>query len=196
MNASSGIELVFLGTAGAVQAPAFFCSCETCETARADPGQRRTRASIALIGREVVIVDSGPDFETQLERERIRRPDRIFITHWHFDHVSGLGAVAEPSMILRWPVIDLYLPSQVVFHLNQELAYMKDRFNLHPVKPGDRFDLPDASWEVVKTNHNEESVGFIVTSSRKFAYLVDGVVPPAATIQRLQGLDFLILRSP
>jgi phosphoribosyl 1,2-cyclic phosphate phosphodiesterase len=195
MGNSSASELLFLGTAGAVQAPAFFCSCEACEAVRNHPERRRTRASIALIGKEVVIVDAGPDFETQLERESIRRPDRILITHWHFDHVAGLAALAEPSTILKWPVIDLYLPHQVVYHLEQELSYMKDRLNIHPVKPGDKFDFPDASWEVVKTNHNEESVGYIVTSSRRFAYLVDGVVPPASTVERLKGLDFLILEA-
>jgi len=188
-------ELVFLGTSGAIQVPSFHCSCEVCTAARHNPKHRRTRASIALIGNEVVLVDAGPDLEFQLEREAIRRIDRVFITHWHFDHVNGLGALAEPSSLAGWPCIEVYLPREVMFHFDQELAYMRNRVNLHPIEPGDKFELPDASWEVVKTTHTDHSVGFIVDSSHKFAYLVDGVLPPPATLKRLKDLDFLILEA-
>jgi len=186
-------ELVFLGTSGTVQVPSFHCFCEVCEAARINPRHRRTRASIALIGQEVVLVDAGPDLEFQLEREAIRQVDRIFITHWHFDHIGGLAALGTPSKLAKWPRIEVYLPHQVVYHFDQELAYMKNRLNLHPVKPGDRFELPDATWEVVKTAHTEHGVGFIVESSQRFAYLGDGVMPPPETVERLKGLDFVIL---
>lgn len=190
-------ELVFLGSSGCNKVPEFTCSseCETCEAARRDPRLCRTRASIALLGEEIVIVDTSPDLETQLEREAIRQINRIFITHWHWDHIAGLGALGEPASILKWPPIDIYLPSEVAFHFDQELAYMKKSFNVHPVKVGDRIELPDARWEVVKTTHTDNSIGYIITSSKRFAYLVDSVVPPADTVKRLENMDFLILEA-
>jgi phosphoribosyl 1,2-cyclic phosphate phosphodiesterase len=191
----SAIELLFLGSSAAIQIPAFYCTCKTCKAARVNPEHRRTRASIALIGQETVLVDAGPDLESQLEREAIRKVDRIFITHWHFDHVGGLAAFAEPSSLAKWPRIEVYLPRQTACHFDQELAYMKDRVNLHPIEPGDRFELPDAKWEIVKTRHTDHSVGFIVESSKRFAYLVDSVVPPAETMRRLKDLDFVILEA-
>ncbi len=115
------LRLVFLGTSGAIQVPSFHCSCAVCEAARANPHQRRTRASVALIGREIILIDASPDLEFQLEREGIRRVERIFITHWHFDHVGGLAALAEPSSHEPWPPIDIYLPQQDVQHFAQEL---------------------------------------------------------------------------
>jgi glyoxylase-like metal-dependent hydrolase (beta-lactamase superfamily II) len=160
-----------------------------------NPKHRRTRASVALIGQEIALVDASPDLEFQLEREAIRQFNRIFITHWHFDHVWGLAALGEPSSLARWPPIEVYLPRQVVYHFDQELAHMRKRVNLHPIQPGDRFELPDATWEVVKTTHTDHSVGFIVESAQKFAYLVDGVIPPPETVERLKELDFLILES-
>jgi ribonuclease BN (tRNA processing enzyme) len=72
---------------------------------------------------------------------------------------------------------------------------MKERVNLHPIQPGDKFELPDATWEVVKTTHTDHSVGFIVESSQEFAYLVDGVMPLPETVERLTNLDFLILEA-
>jgi len=191
-TSDAGREIVFLGSSGAIQVPAFFCSCAVCGAARRDPARRRTRASIALVGQETILIDATPDIELQLERERIRQVSRIFITHWHYDHVWGLGALGESSSCTKWPRIDVYLPKEVAFHFDQELAYMKDKVNVHPIEPGDTVDLPDGTWEVVKTTHNEHSIGFIVHCSRTFAYLVDGIVPPAETVQRIKGCDLLI----
>jgi len=188
-------EVIFLGSGGAIQSPAFFCECETCEAARRDPAQRRTRASLAVVGSETVLVDASPDLEFQLEREAIRRIDRVFITHWHSDHIAGLAALAEPSSLQKWPPIDLYLPHQVVHHFDEELAYMRRHVELHPLQPGDRFELADATWDVVKTTHTDHSVGFIVEAAQRFAYLVDGIEPPAETVERVRGLDVLIVEA-
>jgi len=187
------LELIFLGTSAALQVPAFHCTCEICESARKNPGERRTRASVAMLGKETVLIDAGPDMEFQLEREAIRKLDRIFLTHWHFDHVWGLAALDEPISIERWPPVDIYLPSQIVDRFNQQLGYMSAKIELHPVEPGDVIELPDASWEVVKTTHTDHSVGFIVEASQRVAYLVDTAVPPEATMDRLDDIDLLIL---
>lgn len=187
------LELVFLGTSAALQLPSFHCTCDVCEAARKNPKHRRTRASAALLGKETVLIDAGPDMETQLEREAIRKLDRIFLTHWHFDHVWGLAALGEPASIDHWPPIDIYLPSQIVTLFNQQLGHMAAEVELHPVKPGDVIELPDATWEVVKTKHTDHSVGYIVESSQRVAYFVDAASPPKATLDRLNDLDLLIL---
>ena len=187
------VELVFLGTSAALQVPSFHCTCETCESARQNPEERRTRASVALLGEETVLIDAGPDMETQLERESIRTLDRIFLTHWHFDHVWGLAALGVPASMDHWPQIDIYLPSQIVDTFNQQLGHMAAEIELHPFEPGDMIELPDATWEVVKTKHTDHSVGYIVESSQRVAYLVDTTVPPKATIDRLTDIDLLIL---
>jgi len=83
-------ELVFLGSSGCIQVPAFFCNCATCRGARSDPGLRATRAGLAILGDENVLIDASGDLASQLERERIQQVDRVFITHWHADHVTGL----------------------------------------------------------------------------------------------------------
>jgi phosphoribosyl 1,2-cyclic phosphate phosphodiesterase len=190
-----GPELLFLGTSAAIQVPAFFCPCQVCEAARSDAAQRRTRACAALLGQEVTLIDASPDIEAQLERERIQRMDNISVTHWHWDHIAGLAAFAEPSGIKHWPPIDLYLPREVAHHIDQDLGYMQKRFNVIPTQPGDRFELLDGTWEVVKTTHTPHSVGFAVEATRRFAYLVDGVIPPPETLARLQDLDLVILEA-
>ena len=184
-------ELVFLGTGAGFLVPIFFCACDVCEAARRHPEHRRTRAAVALIGQETTLIDAGPDLEFQLERESIRQVDRIFITHWHYDHVWGLGALGGVGFASKSPPCVIYVPYQVVHHFEQSFAYLRNSINLHPVHPGDRIDLPDATWEVVQCNHTDHSVGYIIESTQTFAYLV-GSVPPADTVERLKGLDLLI----
>jgi len=189
------LKLVFLGTSAGILVPSCHCGCSACESARHHPEQRRTRSSLAVIGHETVLIDAGPELELQLERESIRRIDRIFITHWHFDHIAGLGGLGELVDLGQWPPIDIYIPRQAAHHFDQELAYAKAKLCIHPIEPGDLIELPDASWEVVKTTHTDHSVGFIIRAQKSFAYLVDGVVPPSATIRRLSNLDLVILEA-
>ncbi len=191
----AGPEIVFLGTGAAITVPAFFCTCSTCEEARKNPGLRRTRSSLALLGEETTIIDVGPDIEHQLEREGIRSVDNILVTHWHYDHFWGLPGFFEAVNISKWGQIHLYGPVDVIGRFERDYEGMKEWFELHTVGPGDRFQLEDATWEVVKTTHTEYSVGYIVETETKFAYLVDGVVPPPETIDRLEGLDLLIVES-
>ncbi|MFX1277888.1 MAG: MBL fold metallo-hydrolase [Promethearchaeota archaeon] len=194
------LNLFFLGSSGCIQVPSFHCSCQTCERARKDQKLRRTRASIVLSGQENILIDASPDIEFQLERERIKFIDRIFLTHWHYDHCFGLAPFPELCTHGIWKKdkIDLYLPSQDMGYFDRDFSWGKPQFNLHPLDPGDIIKLPDANFEVVKTTHSVDSLGYIITTPNKtFAYLVDGVIPPKMTINRLKEikLDFIILEG-
>lgn len=192
MTGEEGLELVFLGTGAAITLPAFFCTCTTCEDARKNPEYRRTRSAAALLGKEITLIDAGPDIEFQLEREGIRKVDNIFVTHWHYDHIGGLLGFGEPISISKWGIINLYGTKDVTEYIEREYGWLMKWFNLHTIKVGDMIQTGDASWKVVKTNHTQHSVGFVVNARTKFAYLVDGIVPPPETVKELTGIDLLI----
>jgi phosphoribosyl 1,2-cyclic phosphate phosphodiesterase len=186
-------QIIFLGSGGPFMLPQFFCKCDICNEARKDPSQRRTRASVAIVGDEVTLIDAGPDMEMQLEREKIEKIDNIFITHWHYDHIAGLGAIGYPQSICGWDPIDVYVPENLISHFTQELSFLSEQLVLHPMTPGDIIALSDASWEVVKTAHTENSVGFIIESGTNAAYLVDTTLPPSDTARRIRNMDLVIL---
>lgn len=117
----------------------------------------------------------------------------MFLTHWHFDHVWGLAELVEPAFCSKWPPVDVYLPRGTVGYFQNAMGYMRDSVALHPVDPGDVIELPDSAWEVVKTNHTESRVGYIVNSRKRLAYLLDSYVPPKATVERLKGVHILVL---
>ncbi len=186
-------QLFFLGSGGPFTLPQFSCRCEVCNAARINPSQRRTRASIAITGEEVTLIDAGPDLEMQLEREGIQTIDNIFITHWHYDHIAGLGAIGCPQAMYGWDPIDIYVPEDLIYHFTQELAFLSKSVVLHPLTLGDTVILPDAEWTVVKTTHIENSVGFIIDTRVKVAYLVATALPSDETTLRIGEADLLIL---
>ena len=103
-------SIIFLGTSPSIQLPSFHCSCEICNLTREGKIPSRTRSALAILGNKNVLIDAGPDIASQLERERIKKIDAIFITHWHYDHIGGLGEFGEPAEFENWEKIQLYLP--------------------------------------------------------------------------------------
>lgn len=187
------LEVVFLGSGGCIRVPSFNCTCRVCEEARKNKTHERTRASIALLGKETTIIDASPDLSAQLEREKIRKIDNIFITHWHFDHVWGLAELVDTAFTSRWARPDVYLPEGSMPFFEKAMGYMSGSVVLHPVNPSDVIETVDASYEVVKTNHTADSVGYIVRSVKSMAYLLDSYIPPHETVEKLSDMDIIVL---
>ena len=82
-------KLIILGSGGSAGTPAIGNWWGNCDPA--NPKNRRTRPSVAIqTDTTLVIVDTGPDFSHQINREKLGVPDAIIITHDHSDHVNGL----------------------------------------------------------------------------------------------------------
>lgn len=84
-----GGQLVILGCGGSAGVPAIGNWWGKCDPN--EPKNRRTRPSIALkTDNTLLIVDTGPDFREQINREQLGCPDAIIITHVHADHINGI----------------------------------------------------------------------------------------------------------
>ena len=186
------LKILFLGSSGCIRVPTFNCTCIVCEEARQNK-TTRTRASIAVIGKETSIIDASPDLLEQVERETIRKIDNVFLTHWHYDHVWGLSGLVEPAWISHWSPVNIYLPEKSIPFFESAMGYMSDSVSLHPVNPGDVIKTADAAFEVVKTNHTAGSVGYIVESEKSMAYLIDSDLPPVETVNRVSQCDIVVL---
>lgn len=81
--------LIILGCGNSAGVPAITNWWGTC-----DPNNtknRRTRASVAVVTeKSTLIVDTGPDFKSQFNRENLASVDGVFYTHAHADHVHGI----------------------------------------------------------------------------------------------------------
>ncbi len=115
------MKIIFLGTGTSQGIPVIACDCEVCNSIDYRDKRNRTSVFIEIEGKHFVI-DTGPDFRTQMLRERIQRLDAVIITHGHKDHVGGLDDIRSFNFKQKMDM-PLYARQEVIDQLKQEFAY-------------------------------------------------------------------------
>jgi phosphoribosyl 1,2-cyclic phosphate phosphodiesterase len=115
-------KLILLGTGGSAGTPAIGNWWGNCDPA--NPLNRRTRPSIAVqTETTLVVVDTGPDFREQMNREKLGVPDAIIITHAHSDHVNGLDELRTLQRLHKRK-FDIHALDATFEKLERRLDYM------------------------------------------------------------------------
>lgn len=192
------MEVVFLGVGSSAGTPVIGCGCPTCLSD--DPRNRRTRCSIAvhLENGAVLLVDTGPDLRHQALRERLTRVDAVLYTHYHADHLNGLDDLRSFCHLQRQP-IPVYGNEATMQGIVQRFGYAFPAHEQHHWdKPVLRAHHVTAPFEVAGTEvmpvpvmHGKyEILGYRIGS---MAYLTDVSDMSAASLEKLRGLDVLLL---
>ncbi|SPN73602.1 putative hydrolase,Predicted metal-dependent RNase, consists of a metallo-beta-lactamase domain and an RNA-binding KH domain,ribonuclease Z,Metallo-beta-lactamase superfamily [Chlamydia serpentis] len=80
-------KLIFLGTGNPEGIPVAFCSCRICQENKI----HRLRASVLIQYRKKnFLIDTGPDFRTQMLAAGVSELSGVFLTHFHYDHIGGI----------------------------------------------------------------------------------------------------------
>jgi phosphoribosyl 1,2-cyclic phosphate phosphodiesterase len=173
-----------------------------------NPKNRRRRCSILVEritpeGRTSILVDTSPDLREQLLSADIRRLDAVLITHDHADHTHGIDDL-RPLVIhmrRRMPVYSDQATSRV---LHDRFGYcfatppgsdyppILDDHRIHANEPVvvDGPGGPIEALPFVMEHGRTPALGFRFGD---VAYAPDVSRMPEDAIQRLQGLDMLIL---
>jgi phosphoribosyl 1,2-cyclic phosphate phosphodiesterase len=174
----------------------------------AEPRNRRSRCSILIRhwGRgatepTLVLVDTSPDMRDQLLAARVDRLDAVLLTHEHADQCHGIDDLR--ALVIRHR-------RRMPVHMNQPTAEaMLRRFDYcfeggkgYPSILEGRVDLkegqavriggPGGEVEILALaqDHGIPSLGFRIGN---FAYCNDVVRLPEETLERLDGLDTLVI---
>lgn len=94
--------------------------------------------------------------------------DRIFLSHGHADHLSGLHGLLGVRGMMRKPSPPrVFLPAEIVEPVQRSLAALSEiqRFDLEfepvPMRPGDEVDLGRGLWvRAFRTHHSVPSLGY------------------------------------
>lgn len=175
----------------------------------ANPKNRRMRAA-ALVERikpsgekTVVVIDTGPDFRSQMLLADVKTIDAVVYTHPHADHIHGIDDL-RTYVIEQRRRMPIYADSQTTARLMEAFGYCFETppgSNYPPILRGNLIvqNMPvvvgGAGGSItllpLPQNHGDLiSLGFRIGG---LAYCPDVSGFPDATIPLLQNLDWLVI---
>jgi phosphoribosyl 1,2-cyclic phosphate phosphodiesterase len=174
-----------------------------------NPRNRRTRTA-AMIERVAddggvtrVVVDTGPDFRAQMLAASVDRIDAVVYTHPHADHIHGIDDLRGYWLEQR-RLVDVHADAPTLERLKQAFGYCFETppgGSYPPIVRAHLIDPPapvtiegaggDLTLEPLPQAHGDiHSLGFRVG---RLAYCPDVSDFPSSTVERLRGLDVLII---
>lgn len=192
------MEIILLGTGSSAGTPVIGCGCKTCLST--DPRNKRTRCSIAvqMDNGTVLLVDTGPDLRLQALREKISRVDGVLYTHFHADHLNGIDDLRSFCHLQRH-AIPVYGNEATMHGIVERFGYAFPAHEHHhwdkPVlrahNVAEPFVVGGAEIVPVPVMHGKyEILGYRIGN---MAYLTDVSDISASSMEKLQGLDVLLL---
>lgn len=144
------LKITFVGTGTSGGVPMIACDCEVCSSK--NEKDKRLRSSILVQSETTtLVVDTTPDFRTQMLRENVKKLDAVIFTHPHKDHIAGLDDIKAYNFFQHKPM-EVYANHLTQEALRREFYYIfsEDKYpgvpniNLHTItdKPFTVGDIP------------------------------------------------------
>lgn len=190
------MRITFLGTGTSTGVPEIGCQCDVCQSE--DQRDKRLRSSLLVeVDGKTLLIDCGPDFRMQMLGNNVSFLDAVLITHEHYDHAGGLDDLRPLSRTKSMPI---YAEDNVLRSIEHRMPYVF-RKQWHPALP--HFDLHQIGLEPfevmgitvipIRVMHGRLPIlGFRI---KDMAYLTDVKELPEEELEKLQGLDILILEA-
>lgn len=192
------LKITFLGTGTSQGVPIIACDCEVCQSNNAKDKRLRTSVLVQVNGLNLVI-DAGPDFRQQMLSVQIKHLDAILLTHEHYDHIAGLDDIRAFNWVQQQPT-DIYAEHRVQESVKQIFSYVFASKKYPGIPQMHLHNLVNAPFTIGETTiipirgmHMKLPVfGF---RFGKFAYLTDMKIIDDAELEKLSGLDVLVINA-
>lgn len=193
------MTITFLGTGTSQGIPVIGSTHPVCLSN--DIRDKRLRSSVLLSwGEAQYVIDCGPDFRQQMLHVGCTHIDGILFTHEHADHTAGIDDIRP--YFFRQGDIPIYALPRVIDNLTNRFEYIMSAENKYPgapsvqvnvVDPHKPFELHGKTVVPILGLHNRiEVLGYRIDN---FAYLTDIKTISEAEIEKLRGLEILVLNA-
>ncbi|PCJ82403.1 MAG: MBL fold metallo-hydrolase [Bacteroidetes bacterium] len=196
------LKITLLGTGTSQGVPVIGCKCDVCTSEDLKDNRLRTSILIETICGSVVI-DTGPDFRTQMLREDVQSLDAIVYTHEHKDHVAGMDDVRAFNQIQHC-ALEVWANKDVEKALRRDFFYAfgnekhggLPQVNINSLgleEENNGFYINKSKWTLLPVKHAQMDVyGFRVGD---FAYITDVNFIPDSTYNKLAGVRVLVISA-
>ncbi len=192
------LTVTFLGTGTSGGVPMIACTCYICSSR--DEKDKRLRSSILVqSSTTTLVVDTTPDFRTQMLRENIKKLDAVIFTHSHKDHVAGLDDVKAFNFFQKKPM-DIYANALTQQALKKEFSYVFaekkypgiPNINMHTITD-EAFIIGDIRITPILVYHLQMPVlGFRFGN---FVYITDANKIDENEKEKIKGCNTIVLNA-
>ena len=191
------MRLVILGCGTSTGVPVIGCHCEVCSSR--DPRNKRTRSSLLVqSGGANLLIDTTTDLRSQALSNGLERVDAVLYTHAHADHIHGIDDLRAFNLASGGHAIPCYGNAETIGRIRSIFEYIfrvdgRDGWkpNLTTTEVLSEFDLFGQQVIPVEILHGDAVIyGYRIGP---FAYLTDCSGIPPGSMEKLQGLEVLIL---
>lgn len=164
-------------------------------TSSAVPSKYRNHPAITLKAfGEIMLFDCGEGTQRQLTNAKISpmKIDKIFISHYHGDHILGLGGIIQ-SMGFRGRTkdLDIFGPKGLRRLINaiSNTGYFQINFkiNIHEITEGIVIETEEYIIETVKTQHNITNMSYSIYEKKKPRFLREKAIELGVPVGPLFG---------
>ena len=192
------MKLRILGCGTSTGVPVIGCRCGVC--ASPHPRNKRTRASVLIEtgkGGENVLIDTSTDLRAQALANGVERLDAVLFTHPHADHIHGIDELRSFNMLQEGP-IPCYGNSGTINRIRVTFEYIFSEEAGESWKPNLTTTLVEGPFSLfgmevtpLDVYHGTSSIlGYRI---EKAAYVTDCSLIPEESMEKLRGLDVLVL---
>jgi phosphoribosyl 1,2-cyclic phosphate phosphodiesterase len=116
------LKITFLGTGTSGGVPMIACECEVCKSNSLK--DKRFRSSILIESNTTtIVIDTTPDFRSQMLRQEVKKLDAVLFTHSHKDHLAGLDDIKAFNYFHQQPM-KIYATAITQQAIKQEFSYI------------------------------------------------------------------------
>ncbi len=192
------MKVIVLGCATSTGVPIIGCPCSVCTSD--NPKNKRTRCSLYIETKgKNILIDSSTDLRFQALRHNITKLDAVLYTHSHADHTHGIDELRTFNFVNSM-IIPCYGNELTINNLKKNFAYIFDGVHSAGGKPKLDLNVVDSKFhfegiEIIPVEINHDRWMILGYRIGNVAYLTDCSGIPDDSIEKLEGLDLLILSA-